>query len=307
LAYNLLVLLGPTASGKTRLGAALARQTNGEIISADSRQVYRGLDIGSGKDLHEYGDTPYHLIDIVEPSDEFNLFLFQRLFLQSFNAIGTDGKLAILVGGTGLYLDAVLQNYTLVEVPENQALRDELADLPSEALVERLQRLSPKLHNSTDLLKRERLVRGIEIASYQQDHPPEPLPDISPLVMGIRWERQLLKKRITDRLKERLAGGMIEEVAALHASGIPWSKLDFFGLEYRYAGLYLQGEINRNDLFQKLNSAIHDFAKRQESWFRRMERQGINIHWLEGAGDPYSEAIDILRKHAPGLLCKTEP
>ncbi len=301
-AYNLLVILGPTASGKTRLGVELARRCNGEIISADSRQVYRGMDIGTGKDLAEYGEIPHHLIDIIEPTDEFNLFLFQRHFLQAFATIREHAGMPLLVGGTGLYLDAVLQGYRLLEVPENLRLRQELAELTMAELAERLRQLSLRLHNSTDLLHRDRLLRAIEIAAYEKEHPPEPLPDIRPLVLGIRWERQQLKERITARLKARLAQGMLEEVAALHANGIPWEKLDFFGLEYRYLALHLQGKLNRNDMLQKLNSAIHDFAKRQESWFRRMERNGIHINWLDGGGDPLTEALKLLE-----LLDRGEP
>lgn len=293
---NLLVVLGPTASGKTRLGVELARRFGGEIISADSRQVYRGMDIGSGKDLTEYGSTPHHLIDIVEPAYEFNVFEFQRRFLEAFGDILQRGRLPVLVGGTGMYLDAVLKGYRLVEVPEDQNLRRELATLAVDLLAERLRSANPRHHNTTDLLDRERLVRAIEIAVYERDHTPEPLPEIRQLVLGIRWERSVLRQRITDRLRARLDQGLIQEVARLHAEGIPWEKLEFYGLEYRFVAKHLQGELNRNDLFQKLNSAIHDFAKRQDTWFRRMERNGTSIHWLDGAGDPLTEALEILSR-----------
>jgi tRNA dimethylallyltransferase len=183
---NLLVILGPTASGKTRLGVALAQRLNGEIISADSRQVYRGMDIGSGKDLEEYGEVPYHLIDIVEPGYEFNLFEFQVRFLEAYAAIRSRGRLPVLVGGTGMYLDAVLNGYRLVAVPQNSALREELASLPLEHLADRLRSANPRLHNSTDLLDRERLVRAIEIAECNKGHAPEPLPDYKSLILGIR-------------------------------------------------------------------------------------------------------------------------
>ena len=292
--FDLLVILGPTASGKTRLGVQLARFLSGEIISADSRQVYRGMDIGTGKDLEEYGEVPSHLIDVVEPGSEFNVFEFQRRFLEVFADIGGRGRLPILVGGTGMYLEAVLKGYRLVAVPENPSLRTELASLPLAMLAERLQQATTRLHNTTDLLHRDRLVRAIEIAEYEESRAPEPLPEIRSLIFGVRWERETLRRRITARLKERLAGGLIEEVARLHASGISWETLEFYGLEYRFVAQYLKGELNKNDMFQKLNSAIHDFAKRQDTWFRRMERGGTLIHWLDGAGGPLAEALRLL-------------
>ena len=295
-ACDLLVVLGPTASGKTRLGVELARALDGEIISADSRQVYRGMDIGTGKDLAEYGEIPRHLIDIVEPGHEFNLFEYQRRFLEASAAIRGSHRIPVLVGGTGLYLEAVIRGYRLIEAPENPELRRELAPLPMEALAERLQRAVSRLHNTTDLLERERLTRAIEIAEYEREHAPDPLPGIRPLIFGIRWEREILRRRITARLKERLEQGMIEEVTRLHAAGIPWETLEFYGLEYRFVARFLKGELNRNDMFQKLNGAIHDFAKRQETWFRRMERNGTVIHWLDGAGEPLREALAIVAK-----------
>jgi len=293
--FNLLVVLGPTASGKTRLGVRLAQALTGEIISADSRQVYRGMDIGTGKDLAEYGEIPFHLIDIVEPGYAFNLFEFQRRFLEAFAAIRERGHLPVLVGGTGMYLEAAVKGYRLVDAPENPVLRRELADNPMAALAERLQRASSRLHNTTDLLERDRLVRAIEIAEYERDHEPVPLPDMKPLIFGIRWERELLRQRITFRLKERIKSGLIEEVERLHASGISWEVLEFYGLEYRFVTRHLKGELNLNDMFQKLNSAIHEFAKRQDTWFRRMEKSGIIIHWLDGAGEPFGEAMEMLQ------------
>ena len=294
ISFDLLVVLGPTASGKTRLGVCLAKTLGGEVISADSRQVYRGMDIGTGKDLAEYGEIPHHLIDIVDPGHEFSVFEFQRLFLEVFAAVRGRARLPVLVGGTGMYLQAVLQGYRLVETPPNPALRRELADFPMPALVERLKRSASRLHNTTDLLERDRLLRAIEITEYEQDHEPEPLPGLKPLIFGIRWERETLRRRITARLRERLDHGMIEEVERLHAEGVPWETLEFYGLEYRFIALYLKGELNRNDMFQRLNSAIHDFAKRQETWFRRMERSGIVIRWLDGGGEPLQEALGIL-------------
>ncbi|GAM11087.1 tRNA dimethylallyltransferase 1 [Geobacter sp. OR-1] len=294
---NLIVVLGPTASGKTRLGVGIAGVTGGEIISADSRQVYRGMDIGTGKDLSEYGRVPYHLIDICDPGEEFSLFHFQREAIRAWEDILRRGRLPLLVGGTGLYLESLLRGHRLVEAPVNNALRAELAQLAVADLKERLQKIATRLHNTTDLLDRERVVRAIEIAEHEQRCEPEPLPEIKPLIFGIRWERTILRQRITARLKERLQSGMIDEVARLHDAGISWERLDYFGLEYRYIAGYLRGETNRNDMFQKLNSAIHDFAKRQETWFRRMERNGAVIHWLDGDHDPLSRAKSILDHH----------
>ncbi len=262
---DMLTILGPTASGKTHLAVALAEKYGGEIISADSRQVFRGMDIGSGKDLHEYGQIPYHLIDILDAGAEFSVFEFQRRFLAAMADISTRQAVPILCGGSGLYLDAVLRGYRMIEVPKNDALRSELAVKSDAELAEELWRLKPTLHNSTDLLDRERTVRAIEIArgelTIHSSDPPQPV--VHSVVIGIQWEREALRERITIRLKDRLENGLIEEVEFLHAGGIAWERLDYYGLEYRYVGSYLRGAINRNDLFQKLNSAIHDFAKKQ--------------------------------------------
>jgi len=294
--YNLLTILGPTASGKTRLAVTLARHLDGEIISADSRQVFRGMDIGTGKDLHEYGTAPYHLIDILDAGQEFNVFTFQRLFFETFEEIRCRGHLPILCGGTGMYLDAALRGYRLVAVPENTELRAELEKKTLEELADLLRDLRLDLHNNTDLLDRQRIVRAIEIAQYEKEHGPseEPFPAIRPLVIGIRWERSELRSRITQRLRQRLEGGMVTEVERLHQEGVPWERLDYYGLEYRFVGAHLRGELNFNDLFQKLNSAIHGFAKRQETWFRRMEKHGVKIHWVNGSADPLGEAQGII-------------
>ncbi|GFO59318.1 tRNA dimethylallyltransferase 2 [Geomonas silvestris] len=292
---NLIVVLGPTASGKTSLGVALARRLGGEIISADSRQVFRGMDLGTGKDLHEYGEVPYHLIDVAPPGTEFNLFQFQRLFLAAFRDITARGRLPILVGGTGMYLDSVLRGYWLAEVPENAELRRELEPLAMEELVERLKLVNPRLHNTTDLTERGRLVRALEIAQAERAGvTPPPAPELTPVTLGLRWERARLRERITRRLEERLDAGMIEEARALVEAGVPYESLDYYGLEYRFLARHLKGELSRNDLFQKLNSAIHDFAKKQEHWFRRMQSHGTQIHWIEGAGDPLNEALQYL-------------
>lgn len=292
---NLLVILGATASGKTRLGVQLAGMLNGEIISADSRQVYCGMDLGTGKDLHEYQGIPYHLIDVAQAGEEFNLFRFQRLFLKAFTDVKSKGAFPILVGGSGMYLDCVLRGYRLAEVPQDPALREELAPLSMEELASRLVRSNPRLHNSTDLTERGRLLRAIEIAEFQGGGS-DNWPELTPLTIGIRWERGELRERITKRLKERLEQGMVEEVARLHALGVPWEQLEFYGLEYRYLARYLKGELSRNDMFQKLNSAIHDFAKKQENWFRKMQTKGTVINWVDGDGDPLAEALDLIRR-----------
>lgn len=297
--FNLLTILGPTASGKTRLAVALARELGGEIISADSRQVFRGMDIGSGKDLHEYGTVPYHLIDILDAGGEFSVFDFQRRFLKAFAEVTARRAVPILCGGSGMYLDAALRGYRMVEVPRDDSLRAELAMKGDGELVEELRRLKPDQHNSTDLLDRERTVRAIEIARGEAEgcSACEPFPRLRSSVLGIRWEREELRLRITGRLRERLDNGMIEEVERLHASGIAWERLDYYGLEYRYVGAYLRGDMSRNDMFQRLNSAIHNFAKRQGNWFRRMERHGVAVNWITGGGDHLTQAREIIQKN----------
>ena len=300
--YNLLTILGPTASGKTRLAVALARELGGEIISADSRQVFRGMDIGSGKDLHEYGEVPYHLIDILESGKEFSVFAFQRLFREAFKDISGRGRLPVMCGGSGLYLDAVLRDYRMIEVPEDPALRAELEERSTDELAAMLRGLKPEQHNISDLLERNRTIRAIEIARHEQGHAVvnEPPAEIRSLTIGIRWERSELRRRITERLRLRLENGMIEEVQRLYEGGVAWERMDYYGLEYRYIGAYLQGKMNRNDMFQKLNSAIHDFAKRQENWFRKMEKNGVTINWVEGAGEPLKEALAVISPSCAG-------
>ena len=294
---DIITVLGPTASGKTRLAVALARECGGEIISADSRQVFRGMDIGSGKDLHEYGQVPYHLIDILDAGEEFSVFDFQRRFLRAFAEIASRGGMPVLCGGSGMYLDAALRGYRMVEVPRDDALRRELATKSDEELAEEIWRLKPDQHNSTDLLDRERTLRAIEIARGEAENRAacEPLPLLKSTIIGIQWEREALRQRITARLRERLDNGMIEEVERLHAGGIAWERLDYYGLEYRFVGAHLRGDMTKNDMFQRLNSAIHNFAKRQGNWFRRMERHGVDINWIEGSGDLPVQARDVIQ------------
>lgn len=289
--FNLLVVLGPTASGKTGLAVRLARRLGGEILSADSRQVYRGMDLGTGKDLSEYSRegeaVPVHLIDICDPGEEFSLFAFQEGFYRAFREISQRGKIPVMVGGTGLYLDSILRGYRMVAVPENSALREQLAGEGMESLQRRFRLLRPDAHNTTDLLDKNRIIRAIEIAEFVRDHPDAVVAEIAvtPMVIGIRCSREALRGMITVRLKMRLEGGMIEEVQRLHERGIGWDRIEAFGLEYRYIALYLQRKITAEEMFQTLNTRIHQFAKRQETWFRRMEKNGVRILWIEGADE----------------------
>ena len=288
-APNVVVILGPTATGKTQLGVHVAQRFSGEIISADSRQVYRGMDLGTGKDLEEYGEIAAHLIDILDPEQDFNVFAFQQRCYAAIEAIRSRGKLPVVVGGTGLYLDALLKGYRLVDAPENLELRAELAELEPAELQSRLLALKPEQHNTTDLTDRRRLVRAIEIALAEENTPPQaPPPPMSPVVFGVRWDPAALRKRITARLRQRLDQGMIEEVQRLLDSGLSKERLEYFGLEYRFISQFLAGTLNKNDMFQKLNSAIHQFAKRQRTWFRKMEREPsqLEIIWLDGKNDP---------------------
>lgn len=294
--YNLLVILGPTASGKTSLAVKLARQFDGEVISADSRQVYRGLDIGSGKDLEEYEEIPYHLIDIVEPGYEYSVFDFQSDFYCAFESINKNSKLPILAGGSALYVDSVLNGYRMIAVPENTALREQLSKKSPQQLVEQLIELKPKQHNTTDLKDTERLIRAIEIALAEQSTEVERpvLPTLKPFIIGIKWPREMTRQRITLRLKHRLENGMIEEVKRLFDDGVSWQTLEFYGLEYRLIAQYLQNQLSYNDMAQKLNSAIHQFAKKQHTWLRRLEKQGHVIHWVDGLDDTFESTIKIL-------------
>lgn len=299
-AFNMLVVLGSTASGKTKLAVALAQMLNGEIISADSRQVYRGLDIGSGKDLDEYQDIKHHLIDIVDPGYEYNIFDFQQNVIDAYQEIKNKSKLAIMAGGSALYVDSILKGYRLIEVPENIALRASLATLSHDDLVNKLQQLKPNLHNTTDLIDRDRLVRAIEIAQGEHDAQGSHngFPDLKPLIFAIRWPREVIRQRITERLKVRMEQGLIEEVAQLHAQGVSWETLYFYGLEYRFIAQHLQGQLSKNDCFQKLNSAIHQFSKKQDTWLRRLERNGTNIHWLDGDKDVLAQAVKIIANYS---------
>ena len=287
--YNCVVVLGATATGKTALAVKLAHAKHGEIISADSRQVYRGLDLGTGKDLHEYGSIPYHLIDVCDLSREFTVFHFQQEVYHIFPQLIEKDALPIIAGGTGLYLDAILRGYELIPVPENPALRKELALKTLPELQDMLIALKPNIHNKTDLEQPDRLVRAIEIARYRQEHPESAavhlhnVPPIKPKIYGISFERSILRERIRRRLIARIDAGMIEETEQIHAQGYSWDRLESLGLEYRFTAQYLQGKIETKEAFiDQLYRAIGQFAKRQETWFRRMARNGIEIEWIDG-------------------------
>ena len=286
----LIVILGPTASGKTSIAVRLAYETNGEIISADSRQVYRGMDLGTGKDLSEYNvegkAIPYHLIDIMDPQGEFNLFTFQKCFSASFSAIKQRQKQPILAGGTGLYLESVILSYRMQEVEENKELRERLSLLNMDALTDYYLSFTNerKPHNTSDMTDRGRLIRAIEILTCRKEtdnqHNHLHMETLTPVVIGIQWARHDLRKRITQRLQKRIDAGLVEEVQNLKTQGLTWSRLEAFGLEYRYIAYYLQGKMTQEEMFKHLEIKIHQFAKRQETWFRRMERKGVHIHWF---------------------------
>jgi tRNA dimethylallyltransferase len=314
---NLLAVLGATACGKTALSVSLARHLSGlsggdssgrslasasadpraEILSADSRQVYRGLDIGSGKDLGEYGEVPYHLIDIVTLETEYSVFDYQRDFARAYADVVSRGRLPLMVGGTGMYLDSVLRGYSFKSVAENPALREQLSSLSDAELVARLLSLKREIHNRTDLEDRARLIRAIEIAEA------EPVPadgsvalaGMQPLVLGVHFERSVLRARIRARLEARLGEGLIEEVAGLHESGVSWERLERLGLEYRFTAEYLEGKIPSREVYlESLYIAICQFAKRQETWFRGMERKGVAIEWIESGN--LDAALDACRR-----------
>lgn len=286
--YDLVTILGPTASGKTPLAAALAYKLDSEIISGDSRQVYKRMDLGTGKDLADYvvdgKRVPYHLIDIVEPGYKYNVFEFQRDFLQAYEAIRQKGKLPILCGGTGMYIESVLKGYRLLPVPENPELRRALSDKSLDDLTAILAGYK-KLHNSTDVDTVKRAVRAIEIEEYyrKQSVSAREFPEIKSLVIGVDIDRDLRRDKITHRLKQRLEEGMVDEVTALLDSGISADDLIYYGLEYKYLTLYVIGKLTYDDMFNQLEIAIHQFAKRQMTWFRGMERRGFHIHWIDAS------------------------
>jgi tRNA dimethylallyltransferase len=292
----MITILGPTASGKTPVAARLAAEIGGEIISADSRQVYRRMDIGTGKDLEDYGSVPYHLIDICEPGTKYNLFEYQQDFYDVYQQIRSRGAVPILCGGTGLYIEAVLKGYHLSPVPQNQALRDSLEGKSLDELSQMLADLKAKtgsnMHNTTDVDSCQRAIRAIEIETYNLEHPTprRELPPVDSIIIGIDIDRELRREKITRRLKARLDHGMVEEVRALLDEGIPAEDLIYYGLEYKFLTEYLTGQLSYDEMFQRLEIAIHQFAKRQMTWFRGMERRGFKIHWIS-ATLPMEEKI----------------
>ena len=292
----MITILGPTASGKTPVAARLAAEIGGEIISADSRQVYRRMDIGTGKDLEDYGSVPYHLIDICEPGTKYNLFEYQQDFYDVYQQIRSRGAVPILCGGTGLYIEAVLKGYHLSPVPQNQALRDSLEGKSLDELSQMLADLKAKtgsnMHNTTDVDSCQRAIRAIEIETYNLEHPTprRELPPVDSIIIGIDIDRELRREKITCRLKARLDHGMVEEVKGLLDEGIPAEDLIYYGLEYKFLTEYLTGQLSYDEMFQRLEIAIHQFAKRQMTWFRGMERRGFKIHWIS-ATLPMEEKI----------------
>lgn len=292
---NLLVVLGPTASGKTSLAAHLALRMNGEVVSADSRQVYIGMDLGTGKDLDDFNingqQVATHLIDIRKPGYKYNVFEYQRDFISVFQMLHAKGRLPVLCGGTGLYLDAVLNAYRLIEVPPDPALRARLEQKSLPELADMLASFK-KMHNKTDIDTKKRAIRALEIEIYCAENKTvdREFPDISPLIIGVKYDRESRRQRITQRLMQRLKDGMVEEVAGLLDSGLSPDDLIYYGLEYKYITLFLTNRIGYSEMTEALNTAIHQFAKRQMTWFRGMERRGVRIHWLDGYA-PLEEKI----------------
>lgn len=284
--YDQIVITGPTASGKTALAAAVAHRLGGEIISADSRQVYRRMNIGTGKDLGDYiingNKIPVHLTDIAEPGYKYNVFEFQRDFTKVYQDIKLRNLLPVVCGGSGMYIDSIVSGYRLIEVPPDEELRKVLENKSMEELVEIL-RTYKNLHNTTDIDTRKRAIRAIEIERYYINNPHfSEMPEISSLIVGVSVERETRRKRITGRLRQRLDNGMIDEVKSLIESGVSEETLIYYGLEYKFVTMYLTGRISYEEMFKSLEIAIHQFAKRQMTWFRGMERKGVKINWIDG-------------------------
>ena len=301
---RLLIVTGPTATGKTRRGVLIAQASDGEIVSADSRQVYRGMDIGTGKDLDEYGTIPYHMIDIVAAGYKYNLYEYLRDAKNAISAIREKGKMPIVVGGTGLYVESLAKGIVLPEVPENKSLRESLDGKSLDELTEILASMK-RLHNTTDIDTSKRAIRAIEIEKFYETHPeaamaarPEQSTPDEPLIILVDIDRETRRKRISQRLKTRLDNGMVEEVKALLQNGISPDDLIYYGLEYKYITLYLIGQITYARMVSELEIAIHRFAKRQMTWFRGMERRGFKLHPL-----PYDMPDDEFIDEVKALMC----
>ncbi|MEI6696431.1 MAG: tRNA (adenosine(37)-N6)-dimethylallyltransferase MiaA [Bacteroidota bacterium] len=295
---KLLCICGPTATGKTRLAALVADRMHGEIISADSRQVYRGMDVGSGKDYQDYIvngiGIPYHLVDIANAGTEYNVYKFQKDFLNAYQQIVERGMLPILCGGSGMYIESVLAAYNFVNTPIDEAFRFSLKNQTNEDLQLALSQRKT-LHNTTDVSNRDRLIRALEIANFaDKTSLVGDFPKIPSLIIGIMFEREIIRQRITERLQLRLKSGMIEEIKDLLKSGLTPEQLMFYGLEYRYLTMFINNEIRYNEMFRLLNIAIHQFAKRQMTWFRRMEKKGLKIHWIDGKKTEAEKVEEII-------------
>ena len=307
MSYNCVIVLGPTAVGKTAIGVNVAHHFNGEILSADSRQTYRHLDIGSGKDLDEYvvdGEAvPYHLIDIIDLPSEYNVYNYQQDFYKAFKDVTSRNRLPVVVGGTGMYLDAIVRDYQLVILPENKELHEKLLATPLEELAERLIKEQPELHTKCDLLEKDRVIKALEIIEAKKngtDSTSIDRPDIKPFIIGTTLPRPKMWENILIRLKERVDEGMLDEVQGIHDSGVSWERLDKLGLEYRYCSLFLQGKIeSKEELINQLFIAIRQFAKRQETWFRMMEKKGVEINWLKPGTkeERIKEAIRLIEEN----------
>lgn len=299
--YNLITVLGPTATGKTAVAAHLAAKINGEIISGDSRQVYRGMDIGTGKDYGDYFvdgiEIPSHLLDIENPGKHYNVYRFQNDFAEVFHDIHHRGKFPVLCGGSGLYLESVLKDYKLIHVPPNPQLRKELEGKSLDELVEILKNLKPRLHNKTDIETERRAIRAIEIEMFARKNAEKEtaLPEVTSLNIGIAVDRETRRERISRRLKQRLEEGMLDEVQNLLKSGLTPKQLIYYGLEYKYLTLHLTGELSRQEMFEKLEIAIHQFAKRQMTWFRGMEKRGTKIYWIDANLPMEEKVMEILK------------
>lgn len=304
------IIIGPTATGKTRLAALVAADINAEVICADSRQVYRDMNLGTGKDYDDYivngRKIPYHLMDIVDAGEKFNLFKFFEAFQQSYKDIVDRGKQPLVCGGTGMYVESIIKNYNMHPVPEDSEFRKSCESRSFEDLTEELKTYKT-LHNTTDLDTKKRLVRALEIARYERLHPVECKQSAClyvPLTIGVSVSREVRRERIERRFKERLASGMTDEVEALLAKGVPAETLIYYGLEYKYLTLYVTGKITRNEMEEQLLTAIFQFAKRQMTWFRGMERRGINIHWIDGElpMDERKQAVEEIISNAQCVM-----
>ena len=304
------IIIGPTATGKTRLAALVAADINAEVICADSRQVYRDMNLGTGKDYDDYivngRKIPYHLMDIVDAGEKFNLFKFFEAFQQSYKDIVDRGKQPLVCGGTGMYVESIIKNYNMHPVPEDLEFRKSCESRSFEDLTEELKNYKT-LHNTTDLDTKKRLVRALEIARYERLHPVECKQSAclyAPLTIGVSVSREVRRERIERRFKERLASGMTDEVEALLAKGVPAETLIYYGLEYKYLTLYVTGKITRNEMEEQLLTAIFQFAKRQMTWFRGMERRGINIHWIDGElpMDERKQAVEEIISNAQCVM-----